>query len=92
MKNQYVGDIGDYGKYGLLRFLAERGIHIGVNWYLTENDNTADGRFTNYLKDELSLDRLCDPGLFDALRRIVLSHIIGEKRVNMIGMKDIAKF
>ena len=37
MKNQYVGDIGDYGKYGLLRFLAEKGIRIGVNWYLTEN-------------------------------------------------------
>ena len=26
MKNQYVGDIGDYGKYGLLRFLAQHGI------------------------------------------------------------------
>ena len=26
MKNQYVGDIGDYGKYGLLHFLAEHGI------------------------------------------------------------------
>lgn len=38
MKNQYVGDIGDYGKYGLLRFLASYGIKIGVNWFLTEND------------------------------------------------------
>ena len=38
MKNQYVGDIGDYGKYGLLRFLASNGIKIGVNWFLTEND------------------------------------------------------
>ena len=24
MKNQYVGDIGDYGKYGLLRFLRDK--------------------------------------------------------------------
>ena len=31
MKNQYVGDIGDYGKYGLLRFLARQGIRIGIN-------------------------------------------------------------
>ena len=30
MKNQYVGDIGDYGKYGLLRFLAKHGICIEV--------------------------------------------------------------
>ena len=38
MKNQYVGDIGDYGKYGLLRFLSNRGIKIGINWYLTKDD------------------------------------------------------
>lgn len=49
MKNQYVGDIGDYGKYGLLRFLLQRGIKIGVNWYLTGNDGTEDGKFTDYL-------------------------------------------
>ena len=52
MKNQYVGDIGDYGKYGLLRFLANKGIKIGVNWYLTENDLTNDGNKTDYLKDD----------------------------------------
>lgn len=69
MKNQYVGDIGDYGKYGLLRFLARQGIKIGVNWYLTDDDESADGKFTNYLdKPE---DRVCDPELFDALKEIV---------------------
>lgn len=30
MKNQYVGDIGDYGKYGLLRFIAAHNIRIGI--------------------------------------------------------------
>ena len=25
MKNQYFGDVGDYGKYGMLRFLADNG-------------------------------------------------------------------
>ena len=48
MKNQYLGDIGDYGKYGLLRFLAKEGkVKIGVNWYLTEDDEprtTDDGK------------------------------------------------
>ncbi|WP_028506143.1 hypothetical protein [Ruminococcus sp. FC2018] len=53
MKNQYVGDIGDYGKYGLLRFLAGKGINIGVNWYLTKDDGSKDGKFKDYLsKDE----------------------------------------
>lgn len=52
MKNQYVGDIGDYGKYGLLRYLAHRGIRIGVNWYLTEDDKDAvDGNIRGYLDD-----------------------------------------
>ena len=50
MKNQYVGDIGDYGKYGLLRFLSNRGIKIGINWYLTEDDKSSDGKFIEYLK------------------------------------------
>ena len=52
MKNQYVGDVGDYGKYGLLRFLSENEIKIGVNWYLTKNDCSTDGKFREYLKDE----------------------------------------
>ncbi len=53
MKNQYVGDIGDYGKYGLLRYLSQGGIRIGVNWYLTEDDETInDGEIRGYLEDE----------------------------------------
>ena len=50
MKNQYFGDIGDYGKYGLLRFLRDKGISIGVNWYLTPCDGRTDGCHTEYLK------------------------------------------
>ena len=68
MKNQYVGDIGDYGKYGLLRFLAAHGIRIGINWYLTQNDGSTDGKFTDYLLDEK--DRIYDPGLFDSLKEM----------------------
>ena len=29
MKNQYVGDIGDYGKYSLLRAFSEAGVRVG---------------------------------------------------------------
>ena len=65
MKNQYVGDIGDYGKYGLLRFLAERGIQIGVNWYLTKDDGSTDGKFTKYL--EISSEAVYDSVVFNEL-------------------------
>ena len=84
MKNQYVGDVGDYGKYGLLRFLTSRGIKIGVNWYLTENDGSTDGRFTTYLKNPA--ERVYDPELFDALQNIADSP---DKTVKMIEQAGI---
>ena len=68
MKNQYVGDVGDYGKYGLLRFLAEHGITIGINWYLTKNDGSADGKFTKYL--DKSEDKKYDPFIFTELKTL----------------------
>ena len=79
MKNQYVGDIGDYGKYGLLRFLANRGIKIGVNWYLTDDDGSSDGKFTKYLKNPD--ERYYDPELFDALKEIAFRK---DKTVGMV--------
>ena len=79
MKNQYVGDIGDYGKYGLLRFLAKHDIKIGVNWYLTKNDDSSDGRFTNYLtKPEY---RIYDSDLYDEVKNIAF---LENKTVQMV--------
>jgi len=79
MKNQYVGDIGDYGKYGLLRFLSKHGIRIGINWYLTENDRSNDGIFISYLNQPSN--RCCDPELFDTLKEIAPR---SDKNVQMI--------
>ena len=84
MKNQYVGDIGDYGKYGLLRFLAKQGIKIGINWYLTEDDKSADGKFTGYLKQ--SEEQHCDSELFDKLKEIASR---ADKNVQMIEASGI---
>jgi len=51
MKNQYFGDINDYGKYGLLRILAGFGeLKIAVCWMLTPDDGRRDGRLIQYLK------------------------------------------
>ena len=71
MKNQYVGDIGDYGKFGLLRFLSNHGIMIGVNWYLTENDRRTDGEIRKYLNDGKENGEKCyDADLFEKLKPI----------------------
>lgn len=48
MKEQYIGDVKDYGKYRLLQLLcACTGLRLGVNWYLTPDDSTRQGNYGN---------------------------------------------
>lgn len=50
MKNQYVADINDYHKYGLLRILSGYGaIATGICWMLTTPDERSDGKFLDDL-------------------------------------------
>ena len=42
MQNRYTGDIGDFGKYGLLRALCSpvgeiQRLQLGVVWYLMKD-------------------------------------------------------
>jgi len=69
MKNQYVADAGDYGKLGLLRFLEGKGISIALNWYLTDNDGSNDGKHIGYL--DKPPERKKDPELFDYLKMLI---------------------
>lgn len=71
MKNQYVGDIGDYGKYSLLRAFAESEVKIGVNWYLTDDDGSNDGKFKDYL--DKGVLREYSPETFDSLKELISS-------------------
>jgi hypothetical protein len=73
MKNQYFGDVGDYGKYSLLRFLANHGIKIAVNWYLTADDGSNDGKHITYLND--AKNRRYDPEIYDVLKTMVSTGI-----------------
>ena len=77
VKNQYLTDLGDYGKYGLLRFLAGKGVRIGVNWYLTPDDGSTDGKFKDYRKGQAE-DWMIDQELFEKLQEI---HSLPEKTV-----------
>jgi len=71
MQNRYAGDIGDFGKIGLLRALQGAGLSIGVNWYLIPDETNAVGRFTQYLADDSNSFRRCDETLWSALSSIV---------------------
>jgi hypothetical protein len=67
MRDSYVADVGDFGKYALLNALAGNDLRLGVLWCRnSEPDATQDGRFIEY--PEL---RPCDPNLYDRLAQIL---------------------
>ena len=54
MQDRYAGDLGDFLKFGLLRWLAPPGgpasPQLGVVWYLTANEkHNGDGKYITYL-------------------------------------------
>ena len=81
MQDRFIGDVGDFGKYGLLRALA--GIHpevkpllsLGVVWYRNAVGQTqprSPGKDAGYLAQPERF-RDCDPVLFDTLNELVTS-------------------
>ena len=85
MQNRYTGDIGDFGKLGLLRQLSRTGLSIGVNWYLTPDEtHNGDGRHIGYLKNDAF--RACDEQLWSVLGQIVGS---GKRQVSALERPDI---
>lgn len=39
MQDRYTGDIGDFAKYGLLRYILDRvDMTLGINWYLVPDE------------------------------------------------------
>jgi hypothetical protein len=49
MQDRYVADVGDFGKYGLLRHLSNN-LTLGVVWYLVPDEvHNSDGQHIRYL-------------------------------------------
>lgn len=86
MQDRFVGDIGDFGKYGLLRALTglwpplppEDRLSLGVVWCVPDKQTIAQtpddhGQNISYLFNEKGKSRFqkCDPALFNALKNIV---------------------
>lgn len=80
MQNRYVGDIGDFGKYHLLKALCagnkdELDLSLGVVWYLVPDENhNDDGKHIRYLEQttsNLARFRSGDPALYDSLFEII---------------------
>lgn len=71
MQDRYAGDVGDFGKFGILSKISDVGLRIGVNWYLTykpEEHINADGKHIGYLNDNSF--KGCDDELLISLNAI----------------------
>ena len=68
MQYRYAGDIGDYGKFALLRAMEKQGLRLGINWYRTETaayEIHHDGKYR--IPEKFAA---CDPRLSAALNEI----------------------
>ena len=92
MQDRFVGDVGDFGKYGLLRALtgihpeAEPRLSLGVVWYVPNGTvgSLTDGKHTDYLQKP-DVYRGCDPDLFDRLGRITSA----ERKLGTVQESDV---
>ena len=82
MRDSYVADVGDFGKYALLNALVGNDLRLGVLWCRnSEPDATQDGRFTAY--PEL---RPCDPNLYDRLAHILKTK---QRTLSQVEVNDV---
>ena len=74
MQNRYSGDVGDFGKFGLIRHLVnDSKYHLGINWYLHPDEgHNDDGKFVEYLSG--SKYKECDEELHKKLKAVVLQN------------------
>lgn len=75
MQDRYAGDMGDFGKLGLLKYLILEGFQVGVNWYKTappKSELNKNGTFVQEDgKHKIKPQYFpCDPELAEGLLRI----------------------
>jgi hypothetical protein len=88
MQNRYVGDVGDYGKYALLRCLCGpdngRSVRLGVVWCLFPDEKlTNDGKHISYL-------RSYEFAQLDARLHETLNFIVSAGRRNVVAISEYA--
>ncbi len=89
MQDQYVGDVGDFVKFGLLRAIST-GKCLGVAWYLHSNAGP-DGKHTEYLMRPEEFRHL-DETLFDELKKLRSTNDLSVKAIEKSGILENAVF
>ncbi len=91
MQNRYAGDIGDFGKFVLLKKIFPLSSNsIGVIWYLFPDEtHNGDGRHIQYMNNP-DYSR-CDPLLINGLSNVVKSNraVSSLEAENLLGKNTI---
>lgn len=91
MQNRYAGDVGDFGKLGMLRRIEQNGIKIGVNWYLVDDENhNQDGKHIGYLQDAKFVG--LDEELRRALAFLIMNNLRSVKQLEELKLLQSALF
>jgi hypothetical protein len=91
MKNQYVGDINDFRKYGLIHSISKVfGGKILFVWMLSEEDNN-DGNKIGYLNKD-KIYRKYNQDIFDELKIIVENKKRNNNIDNIIAVENSKLF
>lgn len=92
MQNRYTADLGDFGKYGMLRAIFNNSdLKLGVNWYLTSDEShNNDGKYITYLDESKSENikrfKACDPELYYLMKEI---KDIGNRSVSEVEKRPV---
>lgn len=85
MQDRYAGDVGDFGKFSLLRALCEDPNNkLGVVWYsFPDESHNGDGRHTDYVRNPQY--SICDNELIQCLSKVV----VGERSISNLEKQNI---
>jgi hypothetical protein len=81
VQDRYAGDVGDFGKLGLLRWLcgvypqSVPALRLGILWYrVPDETHNNDGKHISYLRSHVAGNerfRCCDPELYQGLAELI---------------------
>jgi len=90
MQDRYTGDIGDFGKFGLLKSITNQGLTLGINWYLTKTgyfeESIGDGKYR--ISESCSQ---CDVDLSEQLRKIFDAKQYPGRSVDALQKAELVK-
>lgn len=91
MQDRHAGDIGDYGKFGLLKALQAEGFCLGINWYKAtpttkKEEENDDGKHRIAERYDA-----CDPALAETLRAISISPERSIEALQQAALLDAAR-